>query len=428
MERQNFGFRWRNGPLGSFRRWRGTNTPERSRHSTQGVVLVWVALLLVVIIAFVGLAIDGSYLFFMRSKLQATADAAAAAGVTQVPTEERMRQIAKEYAEKNMPPGVHGTVLVDSDIIPGNWDRFTQIFSPGLDPINAVRVTTRRTQSNGNPVELFFASIVGFDESDVVGFATAMVTGGSDCFQQGIIAGNNLTVDKDIVISEQYCMYGRNGVTFHKDAEITEESGIGSLEIDNIVFQKGAIVTPSGDPPSEDNVLSSLDLQPTLSMGVETIIDYLESGLYRPPQITSVLVLDTLPDVLVDGTVYIINGNVNIDNQYEVSNVIIAARGHINWGIGGSIVNTGDPDIDFGIGILATGNVVLGKDAVLEGADIIAGNDVHIGKDVLSFEANVQAGHNAYLGKEAAASGYEGALVGFGSGGEWGTGGAILTW
>ena len=113
------------------------------------------------------LAIDMSYLYGLKGRLQTTADFAVLAAVSQLPDEDAARTMALDYAAKNMPASEHGGVLANADVVTGNWDSSTRTFTPAGSPINAVRAVTRRSQANGNAAGLFFARILGFDEVDM---------------------------------------------------------------------------------------------------------------------------------------------------------------------------------------------------------------------------------------------------------------------
>ncbi len=137
-------------------------------HNQRGNVLVLFGVGIGVIVGIAGLAVDMGYAYVLRGHLQRTADAAALAGVSQLPDETAARTEALQYADLNMASADHGTVLASSDVVTGNWDAGTRTFTPGGDPINAVRVVTQRSQANGNAAPLFFARILGFDQIDIV--------------------------------------------------------------------------------------------------------------------------------------------------------------------------------------------------------------------------------------------------------------------
>ena len=152
----------------------------KSRNPTayhrRGAALIWVAVSLTMFCGFAALAIDLGYLFVLKNQTQTTSDAASLAAVGQLPDPAAVLSVAVEYAGKNMPPADHGTVLTPSDVVVGGWDFDTRTFTPGPDPPrapNAVKVTTRRAESNGNPALLFFANALGVAQSDVVSAAVA---------------------------------------------------------------------------------------------------------------------------------------------------------------------------------------------------------------------------------------------------------------
>ncbi|MEE8307089.1 MAG: TadG family pilus assembly protein, partial [Gammaproteobacteria bacterium] len=132
---------------------------------------------LVMAFGFAALAVDMSYMYVLKGRLQTTADFAVLAAVTQLPDEDAARTMALEYTAKNMAAANHGTVLANADVVTGNWDADTRTFTPAGDPINAVRAVTRRSQANGNATGMFFARILGFDEVDMQTTAIARAGG-----------------------------------------------------------------------------------------------------------------------------------------------------------------------------------------------------------------------------------------------------------
>ncbi len=159
----------------------------------QGSVIIVVAVSMAMIAGFSALAVDMGYLYSMKNRLQATADAAATAGASQLGVDEAtVKAEATAYAAKNMPAGDHGTVLTDADVVLGHWDNATREFIPmgtgaacanpvALETdttclaIDAVSVTVRRAEANGNPAPLYFAAVLGREQIDVVASAIARV-------------------------------------------------------------------------------------------------------------------------------------------------------------------------------------------------------------------------------------------------------------
>jgi hypothetical protein len=100
---------------------------------------------------------------------------AATAGAIELPDENGAASIAVQFAELNMPAGAHGNVLTAQDVETGYWDASTRTFSTGGTLVNAVRVTTRRSSANGNPVGPMFGWILGSSGHDLEASATAML-------------------------------------------------------------------------------------------------------------------------------------------------------------------------------------------------------------------------------------------------------------
>ena len=172
----------------------------RFRDDERGVVFLVVGLCLIVLIGFAGLAIDGGYIYWTRTNLQATADSAALAGLAVLPANDgtlsadeqtTVSTEAVNYARKNMPVAKHQEVLVPADVTPGFWDMdgdygtltertFYAIgnLPAGVTELDAVRVTTRRDSQNGNRVSLLFVSVLGITGMDLGATAIAWIGAG----------------------------------------------------------------------------------------------------------------------------------------------------------------------------------------------------------------------------------------------------------
>ena len=74
-------------------------------------------------------------------------------------------------------------MLADRDVHLGNWDPEYAVFTAGGEPLNAVRTATRCATVNGNPVQLFFAGILGIMETDISAGATAIAEAGAKVAQ-----------------------------------------------------------------------------------------------------------------------------------------------------------------------------------------------------------------------------------------------------
>ncbi len=131
---------------------------NKLKHS--GVVLVYFATMLVVIIGMMAFALDIGHIVLVRTQLQVAADAAAIGAASKLggPYED-VYDIAKKVAEQHQVASKK-VGLPQEDVEIGIWDARTRTFTSSKDNVgNAVRVTTYRDAAHGGEVPLFFARI-----------------------------------------------------------------------------------------------------------------------------------------------------------------------------------------------------------------------------------------------------------------------------
>jgi hypothetical protein len=177
------------------------NTKNNSRRNG-GIALIWTAITLIVLILFVGLAIDVARIYLAAHQLQNAADAAALAGARYVAwdpnseTKIEARLKALEYANYNYAANLivnlnlttnNGGEAIQGIPLPANRDhpgdiiigRFisqTRTFIPTLDTPNAMKVVTRKQNGQANvPLPLLFGPIVHVDDVNIQGCSTAMI-------------------------------------------------------------------------------------------------------------------------------------------------------------------------------------------------------------------------------------------------------------
>ena len=162
----------------------------------RGVAVVFTAVTVTLLIGFAALAIDVGHMYSVQAELQKTADASVLAGATQLHDYPEIIDIAQAYAKRNYPN--NGMVLAASDIEVGNWSQSSSTFAAGAIPSNAVRVLARRAEVNSNPVQMFFASILGISQANLGARAVALV-GGARCAGiwglEGITGSGDISTD-----------------------------------------------------------------------------------------------------------------------------------------------------------------------------------------------------------------------------------------
>jgi Ca-activated chloride channel homolog len=142
-------------------------------------MLPLIAVLLPMLLIFLGFAVDLAYMQTTRLELQAVADSAARAGATRLSQTDDIaasRALAVTIASQNTVAG-SALRLRDSEVEVGRTTRNASgkwVFANGGVPANAVRVTAQRTSaSRGGAVPLFFGSLIGTPTFQPVTSATA---------------------------------------------------------------------------------------------------------------------------------------------------------------------------------------------------------------------------------------------------------------
>ena len=289
----------------------------------RGMIMPMAGAMVLLGVGFASLAIDMSYLYYLRGKVQITADAAALAGAGQIPNILNIRTEAIALARQNMPEDGHGVVVREANVTHGNWNGGTRTYTQGSTPYNAVRVVAQRTTANGNAVELFFARILGFDEMDI---ETSAIVQRRDV--SGCVVALDPTADGALTLS------GNAEVNLGCGAVVNSNSPTAIIE------NGGACLTATSIATSGD--YSGDCLNPTPDTGMPTITDPLAK--LDPPSYSgcdyAALVDVTVKTMLTPG-VYC--GGISIHDNAEVEFV---AGMYILDGIGmqiaGNSVVTGD--------------------------------------------------------------------------------------
>jgi hypothetical protein len=200
-----------------------SNHIDRFLRDESGGYTIWGLTWFMLYVGIGGLAVDMTDAFRNQSMLQATADAAALAGImSPLSDETEVDTWALNYAALNMPSGVHGDVLKNTEVDIGTWNFTTRTFSVGGSKPNAVRAITRRDAINANPVATNFLRIIGLQTWNVNTEAIAAI-GIDQCFNNGIIAGGTLDVKPHTNFIDNICLIGVEQFEFRKNDTSFEE-------------------------------------------------------------------------------------------------------------------------------------------------------------------------------------------------------------
>jgi hypothetical protein len=146
----------------------------------RGAIVVLAALMMIVFLASVAFSVDVAYMQLTKIKLRSATDAAARAageGLSRAQDTAYARQAAKDIAAANLVAG-DPLLLDDADIVFGNSSQQGSgawAFTPGGNPINAVRVNGRRTRgAPSGSVPIFFGKVFNVFDFQPVQSATVV--------------------------------------------------------------------------------------------------------------------------------------------------------------------------------------------------------------------------------------------------------------
>lgn len=134
----------------------------------RGNIAILSCALLAVMMGMVAFAVDLGYIAHARTELQRSADAVALAAAAELPN--TSAAVSTGIATSTSNGSAISPTLTTSDFEFGWWNRNSGTFitpTPANRRPNAVRVTIRCTQANGNPLNLFYGRVLGRSSTDV---------------------------------------------------------------------------------------------------------------------------------------------------------------------------------------------------------------------------------------------------------------------
>jgi Mg-chelatase subunit ChlD len=215
----------------------------------KGVVIILIAIMLIVLVAFVALSVDVGVVYTAQSELQNAVDAAAMAAAHALTREseaadagftdvrEYARDQARIYAGKNFANG-HSLDLLQTDIQLGQWTPGTGFtpLSSSDERVAAIQITGHLEQSRGTGVALYFAKVLGWDHMDIQASATAVY--GSRDIVVVLDYSGSMSDDSELQHIPQLGRtevegYLRNIWSDLKDADSTKLSAVASTAMNN---------------------------------------------------------------------------------------------------------------------------------------------------------------------------------------------------
>lgn len=171
----------------------------------RGAMLPLIAIMLPVLMVFIGFAVDLAHMQNTRLEMRAATDSAARAAATNLShtdSSSQARAEAKRVASLNVVAG-KSLELKNGDIEVGHSDRNSAgkwVFTKGGSPKNSVRVTSRRTASSpGGAVPMFFGSFIGRPDFEPTATATASFENVDICLVLDRSTSMKVDIDSDEV-------------------------------------------------------------------------------------------------------------------------------------------------------------------------------------------------------------------------------------
>lgn len=186
---------------------------------TEGAMGVWGLILFMTICVIIGLSMDVSNAFKVRSEMQVAADAAAhAALVSRIKDgKDKAIQNAVAVANNNLSTAKgSANAIKASDIVFGRWDADTKVFTVDPTSTAAVMVNARRNKSRANGVDTFLLSSVGLTSWDVSTNAV-METYRPGCLREGFVADKMVDIQSNNGFESGFCIHSNVGISINQN-------------------------------------------------------------------------------------------------------------------------------------------------------------------------------------------------------------------
>ena len=254
------------------------------RRSQAGIASIWVLLSFLVVLLFIGLAIDTAYLLTVGSQLQNAADASALGGAQHLRSNyDLVRSVAVNVAAANNAAGASVQLDSANDVEIGFYDAAMDTFTPSMIQVNACRVTVRRTADSANgAVTRPFSDLIGPETTEMARSSIAAIGG---TLGAGMILLNEFARDAleiqgsgEVIITDGCVQVNSNNSRAARifgnallDAKILNTPGAvtlqGSADITGEIIESSyAVPDPLADLP-EPVWNPAMDLTPTMPSG-----------------------------------------------------------------------------------------------------------------------------------------------------------------
>ncbi|MDU8942118.1 Tad domain-containing protein [Ovoidimarina sediminis] len=396
----------------------------------EGGITVLSLFLFIVMLMAAGFAIDVNNAVQARTQLQGAADAAGHAALYtryKDPVEQNAIDKGVAIAEANMPKSIYGSVLATADIEFGDWDGVKREFLPGVGS-TAVRVTTRRTGSNG--VSTFLLKLIGVDSFDLNTVSVWDYDEGWCPRGEGYFAVGRVDIQSNNHYKDGFCVHSETHVEFNQGS-IFDAGVVVSMpnESDLVVPQSGmdgntglyeALDSINYNLTTFFNGLEDLVMQylvPTASIQPSYITDMTAPPSTPKKWKTNVLATDIVPNAV--NYMDCQNKTLTFDNNQIIKDAVIVTPCEVKFNSGAAlenatlvVLNTGSKSVSAPSGLRIGSStycndgqggatlITMGDFSVASGLEVYGGNVISAGNLSGTSNANGLAGINFMAGGE----------------------------
>jgi len=365
----------------------------------RGSYTIWSLIWFMLYVAIGGLAVDVTDAYRNEIMLQSTADASAMAAVFELPSASAATAQALAYSADNMDPSFNGDVLLDAEVVVGDWNFGADTFTPDDVSPNAVWVVTRRAEQNQNPVGMNFLRILalfGLTPQWNISTEAIAVRFVPDCVQKnGLVAHNKVDVTSNNHF-EAICVHGQNltldpGLDYAIDIANNNVIEPGSqFSMPDLSMMNGRPNVYTNNTGLEDSVVEG-DMLPQAAYIVDEIIAGYLTGPYPNYMYQQDPAFPDDPTALLEPTK--VNVTENYNGPYEPYHVYIANCSSSAKTISipqdtvvDKVVLVADCRIDAGAGVWLK-NAVIASSAKGNGVDELNIDGIHFASHPLIGDA-----------------------------------------
>jgi len=268
---------------------------RRFAREQEGSLTIFAVFMVTFILIFTALSANSVYLMRQRLGFQSMADSIAHAAIVDIDkhsiTNRHTGARAFEHAAQILPPSQVGVALKSTDLVFGDWDQKTQVFTPNPDSEQAVRVSLTFNKARGNAMPGF--AFRDFLESDTDMTLTSIAEAYKpECLRNGIVANQHIKVGDSNQFGPNFCVHSKGTFFVGTGNNFQPQAGASLPKLSDLSGDIGA------NPGMEEALQEKALKLRILTMMEEIYEDFLSPSRnkYTPSYITDEEVLYTIRD------------------------------------------------------------------------------------------------------------------------------------